>query len=369
MSQKTDERFMGRALALARKGMGRTSPNPMVGCVIVRDGVIVGEGWHRRAGGPHAEVEALRMAGGNARGGDLFVTLEPCSHHGRTPPCCEAIVEAGIRRVVAAVIDPNPLVSGRGVAYLREHGVETVVGVMEEEARFLNWVFFRRMTSGLPQVILKSAATLDGFVAASTGDSRWITGEAARLRAHRLRGRSDAVMVGVGTVIADDPLLTCRLPRGRNPMRVVVDSNLRTPVDSQLVRTASMIPTLVAAATPDPERLEALQDAGMEVGLFPGPGGKVDLRALLIHLGGRDVASVLVEGGPRLAGALLAERLVDRIAFFYAPKILGKTGIPMLAGPPSNRIDEALRVEGLSVTRVGPDLLLEGKVVYECSPG
>lgn len=363
-----DPRFMDRALSLARRGVGRTSPNPAVGCVIVRGGEIVGEGWHRKAGTPHAEVHALVMAGERARGGDLYVTLEPCSHHGRTPPCCEAIAAAGIRRVAAAVIDPNPLVSGKGIAFLRQQGIETVTGLREREARRLNAPFFMVMERGEPLVTFKSAATLDGAIAASSGDSRWITGEPARRHAHRLRGRHDAVMVGVGTVICDDPLLTCRIRGGRQPVRVVVDSCLRTPLSSRVVMTAREFRTIIACHDPAPEREERLAAAGVEVLRCAGEGGRVDPVDLLRRLPPLGIQSVLVEGGGRLAGALFARRLVSRVFLFYAPKILARDGIPMISGERSERIAEALSLSSLSVRRIGPDLLVEGEVEYGCSP-
>lgn len=363
-----DPRFMDRALSLARRGVGRTSPNPAVGCVIVRHGEIVGEGWHRRAGTPHAEVHALAEAREMARGGDLYVTLEPCSHHGRTPPCCEAIVRAGVRRVVAAVVDPNPLVSGQGISFLREHGIETLTGLREAEARRLNAPFFSVMERGIPLVTFKSAATLDGAIAASSGDSRWITEEPARRHAHRLRSRHDAVMVGVGTVIADDPLLTCRIRGGRQPIRVIVDSRLRTPATSRVVTGAKEIRTVIACIDSDPQQERLLADRGVEILRCREDEGMVDLVDLLRALSSRGVQSVLVEGGGRLAGALFARGVVSRVALFYAPKLLAKEGIPMIAGERSERISEALALSSLSIRRIGSDLLVEGEVEYGCSP-
>lgn len=356
---------MRRALALARRAAGRTSPNPLVGAVVVRDGRVVGEGYHRKAGTPHAEVHALRAAGALAQGATLYVTLEPCDHHGRTPPCTEAILAAGIRRVVTATIDPNPLVAGRGLERLRRAGVEVVTGVLEDEARELNEAFFKYITAGRPLVTYKYAMTLDGKAAARTGASRWISGPAARRLVHRLRAQADAVLVGVGTILADDPELTVRDARGRDPVRVVVDSLLRTPPTARVVAAAarSGAPTWIATTPAAPaERRAALQAAGAEVLVLPARDGRVDLAALMAELGRREVTSVLLEGGPTLAAAALDAGLIDRVAAFVCPLLLGGAEAP---GPVGGRgyatPDEAPRLEGVRLRRVGGDFLVTGR--------
>lgn len=325
--------FLRRALQLARRGLGRTSPNPAVGAVLVRDGQVVGEGYHRRAGEPHAEAVALARAGNLALGATLYVTLEPCAHFGRTPPCADAIIRAGVRRVVACTVDPNPRVNGRGFARLREAGVEVALAGPEEQgqARELNAAYEKFITTGLPYVTLKAAMSLDGKIATPSGDSRWITSEQARALGQRLRARSDAVMVGIGTVLADDPLLTVRRrgrPAARQPLRVVVDSLARTPPTASLFTSPG--PVLVAATTRAPaERVEKLRERGADVLLTPpGPDGRVNLLQLLAELGRREVVSVLVEGGGTLHAALLEADLAERMVVFIAPKILGGARAP-----------------------------------------
>ena len=368
-----ERRFLSRALALARRGLGRTSPNPAVGAVLVRDGQVVGEGYHHRAGEPHAEVLALREAGEAARGATLYVTLEPCSHWGRTPPCADALIRAGVRRVVACTLDPNPRVDGRGFARLAAAGVEVALAgePFRERARRLNAAYEKHVTTGLPYVTLKVAMSLDGKIATASGDSRWISGEASRAMAHRMRARHDAVMVGVGTVLADDPLLTARppgRPPARQPLRVVVDSEARTPPGSRLVASAGPgAPVLVATTTRAPAaRADALRAAGAEVlALPPGPDGRVDLRALMAHLGGRGITGVLVEGGATLAGSLVASGLVDEVVAFVAPVILGGERAPSpVGGAGAARVAQAWRVAHWRVRAVPgsgspPDLVIE----------
>lgn len=364
-----DRLLMRRALALARRGAGWVSPNPMVGAVVVREGRVVGEGYHARAGLPHAEVEALRAAGEESRGATLYLNLEPCAHWGKTPPCVEAIVRAGIARVVVAVRDPNPLVSGRGIHYLRERGVEVVEGVMEAEARKLNEAFFKFVTRGLPFVTWKYAATLDGKVAARTGVSRWLSGEKARRWVHLLRSRSDAVLVGRGTVEADDPLLTSRLPRARQPLRVVADSRLRLSPSARLFTAQT---PLLLATTPlaPPEKREAFAALGAEVAVLPEREGRLEVKALMEFLAQREITSVLLESGPTLAASLLEERLIDKLYCLLTPKLLGGTGAPTpLGGPGRASPEEAWKVRHLSCRRLGEDLLIEGYLDWGCSPG
>ncbi len=355
------EKMMGRALALARKGIGKTTPNPPVGCVIVNGGEIVGTGWHRKAGTPHAEVHALREAGDRARGADLFVTLEPCSHFGKTPPCADALIAAGVGRVYAGMIDPNPLVAGRGIEKLRAAGIPTFPGVLEQECRRLIGPFLRQTTTGLPLVTVKSALTLDGKTATASGDSKWITGEAARRHVHRLRAEHDALMTGVGTVLADDPQLTCRLPRGgRDPLRVIVDGRLRTPPDAQLFRTESTAQTVMATVQQEQERMTAYLSLGAELLICREAAGRVDLADLLARLGKRGVHSVLVESGGELAGALLRQGLIDRLILFYGAKLVGGEGRSPFAGSGVDKMSQAIRLQEIEVRRFGEDIMLSG---------
>ena len=360
-----DQRFMFRALDLASQARGLTSPNPMVGAVVVRDGIVVGEGFHPAAGRPHAEVEALAAAGARARGATLYVTLEPCVHHGRTPPCTPVVIAAGIRRVVVATADTNPLVAGRGLAALREAGLEVVDGVLESPAAALNRIFLSAMREGRPHVTLKAAATLDGKIADVHGTSKWITGDAARLEAHRLRSEADAILVGIGTVLADDPALTVRLDGRwpREPLRVVLDSTARTPPSSRLIHGATPSRALVAvgAAAPE-ERVHAIEATGAEVVRCPGVDGRVSPTALLAELFAREVRGVLVEGGAETAAAFVDADLVDRIAMFFAPLVLGGRAAAPVVGGAGRELKRALALEHLDVRRVGDDLFVEADV-------
>jgi len=360
--------MMQRALSLARRGIGRTAPNPAVGCVIVKGGIIVGEGWHKKAGTPHAEVHALRQAGEKARGADVFVTLEPCSHHGRTPPCADALVEAGVAKVVAGMVDPNPLVSGRGLIRLRNAGIRVESGVLEEECRRLNESFIKHVTTGRPFVILKSAMTLDGKTATSLGDSKWITNDTSRAYVHKVRGMVEAVMVGSGTAVADDPLLTCRVGRGKNPVRIIVDSTLRTPLHAQVVidRTAHTIVATTPAA--DETKVAALRAAGVEILTCRGNIRGVDLPDMLDQLGKRGIQSILLEGGGTLAGEALRHRLIDKFLFFYAPKLVAGAGKGPFAGEGVENIAAAVQLERVTVRRFGTDILVEGYPEGTCLP-
>ena len=359
----TDETYMRRAIVLAERGAGWTSPNPMVGAVIVKDGRIIGEGWHRRYGEAHAERNALQSCTESPVGAVLYVTLEPCCHHGKQPPCTDAILEAGIRRVVVGSGDPNPLVVGKGVELLRSHGVTVDTGVLKEECDALNPVFFHFIQAKRPYVVIKYAMTMDGKIATRTGDSRWITGEAARQRVHQDRHRYSAIMAGVGTVLADDPLLTCRMEGGKNPVRVICDSHLRTPPDSRIVRTAREVPTILAAAAPPPERRKALEDAGCQVWDLPGPEGRVDLNALMDRLGAQDIDSVLLEGGGALNWAALHSGIVQKVQTYIAPKLFGGTAAKSpIAGLGVETPAQAVRLVRTTVTQIGEDFLLESEV-------
>lgn len=356
----TDEAFMQQALDLAARGRGRTSPNPAVGCVIVRDGEIVGQGWHERAGHAHAEAAALRDAGERARGATAYVTLEPCAHHGRTPPCTDALIAAGIARVVAAHTDPNPQVAGRGLAALQAAGIAVTTGVLAQAAMALNEPYIHWVQTGRPFVWWKAAVSLDGKIATRTGDSRWITGEPARAHGHRLRNELDAIMVGVGTVLADDPQLTCRLPGGRDPVAIVCDSHARTPPSARLFDRSSPVLVAVTPAAPS-ERVAALQQRGAEILVIPpDDDGRVSLPHLLTELGRRPLTSVLLEGGADLAASALAAGLVDKAWLFVAPKVIGGATAPgPVGGHGIAALADAAQWRFADAKRIGDDMLLE----------
>lgn len=354
-----DAHYMARALELARKGRYSTHPNPRVGCVIVRDGQVVGEGWHVRAGEPHAEVHALRAAGELARGATAYVTLEPCSHHGRTPPCADALVNAGVARVVAAMQDPNPEVAGRGLQRLAQAGIDTHSGVLEAEARGINKGFLKRMEHGLPYVRVKLAMSLDGRTAMASGESQWITGPAARSAVQRLRAESSVVLTGADTVLADDARLTVRaaelgldpeqtaLAMSRPPLRVLIDGRLRVPLDAPFFKAG---PVLVATCA----AVEEQYANGPECLIVPGPDGQVDLHRLLLELAARGVNEVLVEAGPRLAGAFAQQGLVDEYQIFVAGKFLGSSARPLLDWPLA-QMSEAPLLKIIEIRAVGDD--------------
>jgi diaminohydroxyphosphoribosylaminopyrimidine deaminase/5-amino-6-(5-phosphoribosylamino)uracil reductase len=363
---EADDRLMRRALELAARARGLTSPNPMVGAVVARDGAVVGEGVHQRAGAAHAEIVALEAAGDRARGATLYVTLEPCVHQGRTPPCAPRVLAAGLRRVVVACADPNPAVSGRGIAALRQAGVDVTVGVRAVEAEVLNRAFFTAMRDGRPHVTLKGAMTLDGKIADAHGASRWITGEAARQRGHLLRREADAIVVGIGTVLRDDPELTVRLPEPwpREPLRIVLDSTGRTPVDARFIRAATPARAIVAMGTDAPAaRGQRLRETGATVMAFPTRDGRIDLARFLAGLHALDVRAVLVEGGAEVHGALVASGLVDRVAVFVAPRLLGGRDAPSLVDGPGRSLKDALGLGPLAVCVLDDDLLIEADVV------
>ncbi|WP_041283760.1 bifunctional diaminohydroxyphosphoribosylaminopyrimidine deaminase/5-amino-6-(5-phosphoribosylamino)uracil reductase RibD [Desulfobacca acetoxidans] len=359
-----DQRYMALALKLAARGVGCTSPNPMVGAVVVRDGYIVGRGYHRRYGGPHAEVEALRQAGSQADGATLYVTLEPCNHYGQTPPCTEAILAAGIRRVVIANSDPNPHVAGGGAAYLQSKGLLVQSGLLAKAGSRLNEAFFKAMTIGQPFVIAKAAASLDGKIATRTNDSQWITGAPARTWVHRLRHQVDAILVGVGTVMADDPQLTTRLPRGqgKDPIRLVLDSRLRLPLNAKVLTQISAAPTwMVCTPSAPSEKITAIQELGAEVIITPAIENRVELRTLLKILGERRIQSLLVEGGAEVQGAFFDAGLVDKFHLFLAPKFIGGRQAPgILGGLGASRLAEAQLAHDLSIRRIGEDILISG---------
>jgi diaminohydroxyphosphoribosylaminopyrimidine deaminase/5-amino-6-(5-phosphoribosylamino)uracil reductase len=353
---------MAAALTLARRGLGRVWPNPAVGCVLVQaDGTVIGRGWTQQGGRPHAEVEALARAGTAARGATAYVTLEPCSHHGKTPPCADALIAAGVSRVVAAIEDPDARVSGAGIARLRAAGIGVTVDVLAAEAREVNAGFFTRIDEGRPLVTLKLATTLDGRLATHAGESRWITGEAARQRAHLLRANHDAVMIGSGTALTDDPHLTCRLPglEDWSPVRVVLDRRLRLPLTANLVASARVTPTWLATLPGgDGARRHAYVDAGVEVIEVPADdSGDLSLPELMRLLGQRGLTRLLVEGGSHAAAALLRDRLVDRLAWFHAPGLMGGDGLPAVQAFGIDRLDDMPRFVPAGRVRVGDDVL------------
>ena len=357
-----DEGWMRRALELAERGRGGVEPNPLVGAVVVRGGEAVGEGWHQRYGQAHAEVNALAAAGGDARGATLYVTLEPCCHHGKTPPCTDAILRAGVTRVVAAMSDPFPEVAGKGADQLRKAGVAVEFGVGEAAARRLNAPYLTLLATGLPYVHAKWAMTLDGKIATRTGDSQWISKEASRRRAHALRGRMDAVVVGIGTALADDPQLTARPPGPRTAVRIILDSKCRLPPGSVLARTAHEVPTLVAAtAEARAERAAALRQLGCEVLTPPPAGGRTDVKALLAELGRRRMTNVLVEGGAGALGAVLDAGLIDEVHVFVAPVLAGGAEArTAIGGRGVEKITEALRLAATRVETIDGDVLVHG---------
>ncbi len=355
---------MRKALRLARRGLGRTSPNPPVGALVVRGGKVVGRGFHARAGLEHAEVVALGRAGRLARGATLYVTLEPCTHYGRTPPCVDAILGAGISRVVAAVADPNPRVRGRGFRALKKAGVEVIQGVLAEEGRELIEPFAFFVRSGLPFVTLKLAASADGRIATAGGASRWITGARARRFARKLRTQSDAIMVGARTVAQDDPRLTARIEGGRDPLRVVVDGRLTTRPDARVFNTKGGSVLLVAERRAASRRGGAYRRRGIEILALSGKNGRVSTKVLMRRLAARGITSILVEGGGELAAEILRARLVRKLLLFVAPRILGADGVPMIGRLGLRALERSPRIEWKRSRWIGADLLLEGYVRY-----
>ncbi len=355
-----DHRYMAQALRLAEGGLYSASPNPRVGCVIVRDGQVVGEGWHERAGTPHAEIHALQKAGERMRGATVYVTLEPCSHHGRTPPCADALIAADVARVVAAMRDPNPQVAGQGMARLARTGIQVEIGLMEAQAQALNIGFISRMTRGQPWVRLKAAASLDGKTALNNGVSKWITGPAARMDVQHWRARSCAILTGVGTVLADDPHMNVReIATTRQPLRVIVDSSLKTPPNAKILTGGN---TLIVCGIEDAAKSQALQRAGAEVLVLSGSDGRVDLIRLLQALAEREVNELMIEAGATLNGALLKAGLVDEIVLYLAPLLMGDAARGLFALPELQQMDQAKNLVVQDVRLVGQDIRVMARV-------
>ncbi|MEB3102768.1 bifunctional diaminohydroxyphosphoribosylaminopyrimidine deaminase/5-amino-6-(5-phosphoribosylamino)uracil reductase RibD [Ferviditalea candida] len=365
MQAINDETYMRLALQMAEQVQGQTGINPAVGCVIVKDGRIVGLGAHLKRGEPHAEVHALNMAGAHAAGSTVYVTLEPCSHYGLTPPCSDRLIAEKVRRVVIAAVDPNPRVSGSGVRRLRENGLEVETGLLEKEADALNEAFRKHILTGLPFVSMKTASTLDGRIASRTGDSRWITNESAREFVHVLRHKHQAVMVGVNTVLADNPKLTTRLSvPGLNPIRIVADSRLQTPETAEVLADPQAKTILLATAAAPEDKRRRLEELGAEV-LVCGDGEKVDLRAAMRLLGQKEIGSILLEGGGRLNGAMLEAGLVDKVYLFFAPKIIGGFAAPSnIAFSGFERMADAIRLEEVRYEQFGDNFCVIGRPRY-----
>ncbi len=354
-----DQYYMKLALDLAGSAKGKTNPNPIVGAVIVKDGVIAGTGIHRKAGEPHAEVHAFKMAGEYAKGGTLYVTLEPCSHYGKTPPCANLVKESGIKRVVVAMEDPNPEVAGRGIALLKEAGIEVEVGILEKEARRLNERFIHNMTTGRPFVLSKFAMTLDGKLATHTGHSKWITGEESRHSVHLLRNEVDAILVGIGTVLADNPSLTTRLPEGggKNPVRIILDSELRVPLDSHVLQVEEARTVIVTHENASLEKIASLSERGVEFIMVPKTEAGLDLEILMAELYKKGITDVLLEGGSEVNASFLRAGLIDKYLIYVAPKLLGgRNSLTPFSGDDVDQMDEALDVSISHVDTFGEDI-------------
>jgi len=356
------EKWMRLALSLAKKGEGKVSPNPMVGAVLVKDGKLIAQGYHRYFGGPHAEVEAIRRAGAEANGSTLYVTLEPCSHYGKTPPCTQAIIRAGIKQVIIATLDPNPINSGQGVQELQSAGIETEVGICEKEAKKVNEAFFKFMKKRIPFVIVKAASSLDGKIATCRGESKWITGEESREFAHHLRDKVDAILVGVNTVIRDDPDLLA--PSKNNFARIILDSRLRIPLSSRVLENQDRADTFVfTTSKADKQKLRELENKGIKVAIVKEDEGKVDIEEVLKKLGSLEIMILLVEGGGEVIGSFFDKKVVDKLFLFLAPRIIGgRNSLTWVEGKGVNLLAQTPHIEISSLRRIGKDLLLEGYV-------
>ncbi|AJD31946.1 bifunctional diaminohydroxyphosphoribosylaminopyrimidine deaminase/5-amino-6-(5-phosphoribosylamino)uracil reductase RibD [Clostridium sporogenes] len=358
--------YMGKALKLAKKGEGKVNPNPKVGAIVIKDNKIIGEGYHKYFGGPHAEVYALREAGEKAKGATIYVTLEPCSHYGKTPPCAEAIVKAGIAKVVIAMKDPNSLVQGRGIGILKQNGIEVVTGIMEKESKELNEVFIKYITKKEPFVVLKTASTLDGKIATKKGESRWITGEESRYRVHQTRNDLSGIMVGIGTILKDNPLLTTRIEEGRSPKAIIVDSSLKIPLESKILETINERTIYIATTKKhnNPLKKNNLENLGIKILEFEeNEEGKVPLKKLIQYLGKEEIDSILLEGGSTLNFSALKEGIVDKVMCFIAPKIIGgQDSKTMIGGTGVDNLKDMFKLQNLNFEKIGEDILIEGYI-------
>lgn len=356
------EKFMKRAIALAKKGRGYVNPNPMVGAVIVKEGEIIGEGYHHAFGAEHAEINALKKTSSPSKA-TMYVTLEPCSHYGKTPPCCDAIIQSGIKSVFIGTKDPNPLVAGQGIQKLKQHGIDVKVGLLEDECVELNKVFFHYIKTKKPYVTLKTAMTLDGKIATRTGQSKWITGEQARTHVQSLRHSHSAIMVGIGTVLADNPMLTCRLKHGKNPTRIICDTHLKIPLSSKIAQTASNVPTIIAASYINNEKAKQLKALGCQLISTPTKDGRIDLNALMLHLGQMDIDSLLLEGGAELNYSALQAGIVNQVIAYIAPKIFGGiTAKSPVGGIGEELPSDCFKLSPKKIRSLGDDLMIEYEV-------
>lgn len=363
MRRMNDEHWMKRALRLAEKGRGRTSPNPMVGAVLIKNGKVIGEGYHARAGEAHAEILALRQAGVAAKGSTLYLNLEPCSHYGRTPPCAPVVIEARVKRAVIGMEDPNPLVSGRGLRSLKRAGLDVKMGILEKECRKLNEFYCKYILKKEPFVILKVAATLDGKIATREGDSKWISGEISRSFVHRMRDQVDGVVVGIGTVLKDDPQLTARIKKGRDPYRIILDSRLRIPENARVIGDSPSKTIIATTELADRGKIGKLEKKGVRILIFDSKQGSVDLRNCLSKLGEMGMMSLLVEGGSRINGSFLDEGLIDKILFFLSPKLIGdREALGIFGGSRKTTLKEAIPLNEVRLRRIGEDILIEGYI-------
>ena len=356
------EKYMRRAIELAKNGIGFVNPNPLVGAVIVKNNEIIGEGYHAKYGGLHAERNAIKSCKVDMTGADMFVTLEPCCHYGKNPPCTDAVIESGIKRVFVGSSDPNPLVAGKGIEILRNHGIEVTEGFLKDECDALNDIFFHYITTKTPYIIMKAAVSLDGKIAAKSGDARWITNEKSRAHSHETRKRVSAIMVGVNTVIADNPMLNCRTENPSNPIRIICDSNLRMLINSKIAQTAKEIPTIIATVSENKEKANELQKLGIEIIKTSADNGRVDLKDLMQKLGERQIDSVLIEGGGSIHASALKAGLVNKLQIYIAPKIIGGDGKNAVAEMGIEKVNDAAQFKNPKITRFDDDILLEYEV-------
>jgi len=356
-----DERWMKRALHLAEKGKGRTSPNPMVGAILVKDGKMVGEGHHAKAGEAHAEIVALQQAGEEAEGAILYLNLEPCTHYGKTPPCVPQVIEAGVKRVVIGMEDPNPLVKGKGIEILRKAGLDVEVGILEKECRRLNEAFCKYILKKEPFVVLKVAATLDGKMATRNGDSKWISGEASRRFVHKLRDQVDGVLVGIGTVLKDNPMLTARVRGGRDPYRIVLDSRLKIPEEAKVIGTSPSKAIIASTELAPKDKIEKLEKRGVQILILDSKEGRVNLKSCLSKLGEMGMMNLLVEGGSQVNGSFLDEGVIDKLLLFLSPKLIGdQQALGIFGGKGASNLQKATALKEIKAKRIGEDILLEG---------